>query len=69
MQEVDAILKRHDGECQVVIEVPALSGLTCRMISRTRQCEWSLALERELQAVTGVLSAELVPALPARLAS
>jgi hypothetical protein len=69
MQEVDAILKRHEGECPVVIEVPALSGLPCRMISRTRRSEWSSALEQELYAVTGVLVAELVPAVPARLAS
>ena len=27
MQEVDAVLKRHEGECPVVIEVPVLSGL------------------------------------------
>jgi hypothetical protein len=39
------------------------------MISRTRRAEWSLALERELQAVSGVLVAELVPTMPARLAS
>jgi DNA polymerase-3 subunit alpha len=69
MQEVDAILKRHEGECQVLIEVPALSGRDYRMISRTRRCEWSTALEGELRAVTGVLVAELVPAIPARLAS
>jgi DNA polymerase III subunit alpha len=69
MQEVDAILKRHEGECPVVIEVPALSGLPCLMISRTRRSEWSSALEQELRAVTGVLVAELVPAVPARLAS
>jgi hypothetical protein len=39
------------------------------MVSRTRRCEWTHALERELQAVAGVLVAELVPAIPARLAS
>jgi hypothetical protein len=69
MQEVDAILKRHEGECPVVIEVPVLAGRMCRMISRTRRSEWSAGLEDELRAVTGVLVAELVPAVPARLAS
>jgi DNA polymerase-3 subunit alpha len=69
MQEVDAILKRHEGECPVMVEVAAASGLTCRMVSRTRRCEWSPALEHELQTVTGVVVAELVPAVPARLAS
>jgi DNA polymerase III alpha subunit len=69
MQDVDAILKRHEGECPIVIEVPVLSGRPCRMISRTRRSEWSAALEGELRAVTGVLVAELVPAVPARLAS
>jgi DNA polymerase III subunit alpha len=69
MQEVDAILKRHEGECQIIIEVPALSGLHRRMLSRTRRSEWSPALEHELRAVTGVHAAELLPAVPARLAS
>jgi DNA polymerase III alpha subunit len=69
MQQVDEILKRHEGESPVVIEIPASAGLSCRMVSRTRRSEWSLALERELHAVSGVLVAELVPAIPARLAS
>jgi DNA polymerase-3 subunit alpha len=69
MQEVDAILKRHEGECPVVIEVPALSGMTCRLMSRTRRSEWSPALEHELQALADVIVAELVPVVPARLAS
>jgi hypothetical protein len=69
MQQVDEILKRHEGESPVIIEIPATAGLSCRMISRTRRSEWSLSLERELHAVPGVLVAELVPALPARLAS
>ncbi len=69
MQEVDAILKRHEGECPVVIEVAAQPDLTCRMLSRTRRCEWSPSLEHELQMVIGVDVAELIPAVPARLAS
>ena len=69
MQQVDEILKRHEGNCPVIIEVPTAAGLTSRMMSRTRRCEWSLALERELDAVVGVLVAELLPAVPARLAS
>jgi len=69
MQEVDSILKRHEGECPVVIEVASPTGVVCRLGSRTRRCEWSPALERELQTATGVVIAELVPAVPARLAS
>lgn len=69
MQQVDEILKRHEGECPVIIEIPAAAGRSCRMISRTRRSEWSPELERELQAVTAVLGAELVPEIPARLAS
>jgi len=68
MQQVDDILKRHEGDSPVIVEIPA-PGRSCRMISRTRRSEWSVALERELQAVTGVLTAELVPAVPDRLAS
>jgi hypothetical protein len=69
MQQVDEILKRHEGDCRVVIEVPTVGEVACRMISRTRRSEWSMALERELRTVPGVLVAELVPATPARLAS
>lgn len=69
MQQVDEILKRHEGDSPVVIEIPAGAGRSCRMISRTRRSEWSLALERELRAVSGVLVAESAPAIPARLAS
>lgn len=69
MQQVDEILKRHEGECPVIIEVPTVRGLASRMISRTRRSEWCLALEEELRAVSGVLVAELMPAIPARLAS
>jgi DNA polymerase-3 subunit alpha len=69
MQQVDEILKRHEGESPVIVEISASAGRSCRMISRTRRAEWSLALERELQAVSGVLVAELVPTMPARLAS
>jgi DNA polymerase-3 subunit alpha len=69
MQQVDEILKRHEGESAVIIEVPAVGEPPRRMISRTRRCDWSLALERELHAVSGVVVAERVPAVPARLAS
>jgi DNA polymerase-3 subunit alpha len=69
MQQVDEILRRHEGDCPIIIEVPTVAGLCNRMISRTRRCEWSLALERELGAVSEVLVAELVQAVPARLAS
>src|SRR5215210_137998 len=65
MQQVDEILKRYEGEAPVIIEIPASGDLSCRMISRTRRSEWSAALESELQAVSGVLVAELVPAVPA----
>jgi DNA polymerase-3 subunit alpha len=69
MQQVDAVLRRHEGDCPVVIEVPASAGRICRMMSRTRRSEWSPALAEELHKVTGVLGAELVPAVPSRLAS
>jgi DNA polymerase-3 subunit alpha len=69
MQQVDEILKRHEGESPVIIEIPAGAGLSRRMISRTRRAEWSAALERDLHAVSGVLAAEVVPTIPARLAS
>jgi hypothetical protein len=69
MQEVDSILKRHEGDCPVLIEVPTEAGRACRLISRTRRCEWSALLANELEKVNGVLGADLLPAMPARLAS
>ncbi len=69
MQEVDSILKSHEGDCPVMIEVPAEAGRMCRLISRTLRCEWSPTLADELHKVTGVLVAELLPGVPARLAS
>jgi hypothetical protein len=69
MQQVDEILKHHEGESPVIIEIPVGAGLSRRMISRTRRAEWSAALERDLHAVSGVLAGEVVPAIPARLAS
>jgi len=69
MQQVDEILKRHEGECPVIIEVLTAGGLASRMISRTRRSDWCPALEEELRAVSEVLIAELEPAIPARLAS
>jgi DNA polymerase-3 subunit alpha len=69
MQQVDEILKRHEGDSPVVIELPFVAGLLYQLKSRTRRSDWSADLESELRAVPGVLAARLAPAQPARLAS
>lgn len=69
MQQVDEILRRHEGANPVVIEVPTASGRLRQLKSRTRSADWSNSLEAELCAVPGVVAAVLVTAQPARLAS
>jgi DNA polymerase-3 subunit alpha len=69
MQQVDEILRRHEGINPVVIEVPMFSGLLRQLKSRTRRADWSIILENELLAVHGVTAVELMSTQPARLAS
>jgi DNA polymerase-3 subunit alpha len=69
MQQVDEVLKRHDGSSEVVLEIPAAAGSLRRLRSRNRRVDWSSQLEQELHAVPGVLAAVLLSLEPARLAS
>ena len=69
MQQVDEILRRHEGINPVVIEVPMVSGLLRQLKSRTRRADWSGSLENELRAVRGVTAVALMSTQPARLAS
>ncbi len=69
MQQVDEILKRHEGQCVVVIVVPAGQQAVRHLKSRNRRVEWSRELEAELHSVPGVVTAELISAEGSRLAS
>jgi DNA polymerase III subunit alpha len=69
MQQVDEILRRHEGANPVIIEVPTVTGHVRQLKSRTRSAEWSVILESELFTVPGVAAAALVTTQPARLAS
>lgn len=60
MQEVDQILRRHDGLSPVIVEVPASAGASRHLRSRSRRVEWSAELERELREVPGVITAALL---------
>ena len=53
MQEIDAILERHEGTQPVEIRL-SLGQTDQRLRSRKRRVEWSAELERELQACAAV---------------
>ncbi len=69
MQQVDEILKRHEGSCPVVVEIPVDRDSLRHLKSGNRCVEWSSQLESELRAVRGVLAASVRPAEQTRLAS
>jgi hypothetical protein len=69
MQEVDEILRRHEGTTPVILEVPAGGEEVRRLRSRSRRIEWSQRLREELQAAAGILIARLMPVDEIRLAS
>jgi len=52
MQEVDDVLKRHEGEARVVLLVPSDHGYR-RLRSRTRQVTWSQELVEALEGIVG----------------
>ncbi len=71
MQEVDAILQRHEGDDDVVLHIPH-SGSLVSLRSRSRRVEWSPALQEELHQLlgTGGVSVEETSGTPGeRIAS
>jgi DNA polymerase-3 subunit alpha len=69
MQRADEILRRFEGPNPVVLALPSLGGTMRHLKSRSRRVEWGPELERELLAVEGVVSAEVLPAEQTCLAS
>jgi len=69
MQQVDEILRRHEGMTPVVVEVPTGKEKVRRLRSRTRRVEWTQGLQEELRSVIGIVFAQLMPDSEARLAS
>jgi hypothetical protein len=57
MQDVDEILRRHEGLNPVVLEIPVAQGMRRHLRSRTRRVEWSETLEGEILAISGVAAA------------
>lgn len=69
MQEVDEILRRHEGTNPVVFEIPIARGMRRHLRSRTRKVEWSERLVHEILSIPGVVAAvTLTPESP-RIAS
>ncbi len=69
MQQVDEILKRHEGANPVIVEIPITPSVTQHLRSRNRRVDWSPELEGELQSVRGVLTTEVISAGHSQLAS
>jgi hypothetical protein len=69
MQEVDEILRRHEGINPVVFEIPVGQGMRRHLRSRTRKVEWSEKLVHEILAIPGVVAAMTLNPEPSRIAS
>lgn len=63
MQEIDAVLRRFEGNQPVIFEVHTLSGVRT-MRSRTRKVELSPELEREVGAIVGPEGVRQVKPMP-----
>jgi hypothetical protein len=68
MQQVDEILRRHECETRIVVEVPAARKTMRRFRSRSRCVEWCQQLEEELRAVSGLQAVRYVSISETRLA-
>jgi DNA polymerase-3 subunit alpha len=69
MQEVDEILRRHEGVNPVVFEIPIARGMRRHLRSRTRRVEWSEKLVDEILAIPGVSAAMTLNPEQAQIAS
>ncbi|HEU0113027.1 MAG TPA: OB-fold nucleic acid binding domain-containing protein, partial [Thermomicrobiales bacterium] len=61
MHDVDAVLRRFEGDDAVVLHVPLGAGGERVLRSRSRRVEASAALARDLQALAGVIEARVAP--------
>lgn len=52
MQRVDGVLRRHEGNCEVVLYVPQGTSMT-RFKSRSRRVDWSPEFVEDVQVVVG----------------
>jgi hypothetical protein len=53
MQELDAALRRHEGDDRVEVVVPRLDANPLTLRSRGRKVEWSALLGAELEEIVG----------------
>lgn len=61
MQQIDNVLKEHEGPLAVELRIPRGTRVA-RLRSRSRRVEWSDELKQELEAVLGNHAVELVTA-------
>ncbi len=59
MQELDALLRRFEGDDDVILHVP-VGQRTVNLRSRSHRIDWTPDLERELLAVVGKQHVSLV---------
>jgi hypothetical protein len=59
LQELDGVLRRHEGDNPVVFLVPMRSGQQRKLRSRSRSVEWSKELREQLLAIGGIASVSL----------
>ena len=69
MQDVDEILRRHEGLNPVVFEIPIGQGMRRHLRSRSRRVEWSEKLVHEILAIPGVAAAMTLNPEQPRIAS
>ncbi|MDQ2653324.1 MAG: OB-fold nucleic acid binding domain-containing protein, partial [Chloroflexota bacterium] len=77
LQELDGVLRRHEGDNPVVLMVPMRSGRHRVLRSRSRSVEWGKELEEDLMSIGGITSVRLAagatppgqPAAPELVAS
>ncbi|MCC6312411.1 MAG: DNA polymerase III subunit alpha [Thermomicrobiales bacterium] len=69
MQAVDAVLRQHEGDDEVIVLVPHRPGRMVRVRSRTRRVEWGSELAAALHALSAVSAAQVEGTEPQRLAS
>ncbi|HET7093337.1 MAG TPA: hypothetical protein VFI22_07665, partial [Thermomicrobiales bacterium] len=60
MHDVDAVLRRFEGDDAVVLHVPLAAGAERVLRSRSRRVDASQELARDLRALAGVVEARVV---------
>ena len=62
LQELDGVLRRHEGENPVVVMVTMRGGQRRMLRSRSRSVEWGAALREQLLSIENIATVSLVAA-------